>query len=48
MLKRTLKMYPPIYQIVKLLYVNFKSKKIFKKGTKLIFPVPEIEIYEVE
>ena len=30
MLKRILKMYPPIYQIVKLLYVNFKSKKYSK------------------
>ena len=28
--------------------IKAKSKKIFKKGTKLIFPVPEIEIYEVE
>jgi hypothetical protein len=24
-----------------------KSKKIFKKGTKLIFPVPDIEVFEV-
>jgi len=24
-----------------------KSKKIFKKGTKLLFPIPQIEIYEV-
>lgn len=27
--------------------IKAKSKKIFKKGTKLIFPVPDIEIYEV-
>ncbi|MDA8607072.1 class I SAM-dependent methyltransferase [Gammaproteobacteria bacterium] len=25
-----------------------KSKKIFKKGTKLIFPVPDIEVFEVQ
>ncbi len=24
-----------------------KSKKIFKKGTKLLFPIPQIEVYEV-
>ena len=27
--------------------IKAKSKKIFKKGTKLIFPIPDIEIYEV-
>jgi hypothetical protein len=27
---------------------EIKAKKIFKKGTKLIFPLPEIEIYEVK
>jgi novobiocin biosynthesis protein NovU/D-mycarose 3-C-methyltransferase len=27
--------------------IKLKSKKIFKKGTKLIFPIPEIEIFEV-
>lgn len=28
--------------------IKEKSKNIFKKGTKLIFPVPDIEVYEVE
>ena len=27
--------------------IKLKSKKIFKKGTKLIVPIPEIEIFEV-
>ena len=27
--------------------IKAKSEKIFKKGTKLIFPIPDIEIYEV-